>query len=156
MALGAVTATIPVASKWQAGHELTGYGYYNIGAAVAQNDTITFTDIIPAGGVEIVDVIIDTPKIDTNATPTALWIVGDSGDNDRFINDVSGGWDDETTRIRYGVNVASTSSGVIDTGVGYRYTGAASLIAKIDAAVATAASSGFVALMVRYRCSGTV
>jgi len=156
MALGAVTATISVAPKWQPGLEFTSYGYYSIGAAVAQNDTITFTDIIPAGGVEIVEIELQSPKIDTNATPTAVWIVGDATDDNRFIDAVSGGWDDETSHVKYGMNVASTTSGVIATGAGYRYTAAASLIAKIYTAVATAASTGFVALKVRYRCSGTV
>lgn len=157
MALGAVTATIPVAPKWQAGMEFTSYGYYSIGAAVAQNDTITFTDIIPAGGVEIMDVELLTPAIDSNSTPTATWIVGDSGDDNRFIDAVYGGWNNtKISHLKYGINVASTSGGAVATGAGYRYTAKASLIAKINAAVATAASTGFVGLAVRYRCSGTV
>ena len=157
MALGAVTATIPVAAKWQSGLEFTSYGYYSIGAAVAQNDTITFTDIIPAGGVEIIDVELLLPALDTNATPTATVILGDSNDDNRFIDSVYAGWNNtKISHLKFGPNVASTSSGAIATGSGYRYTAKASLILKINAAVATAASSGFVGLAVRYRCSGTV
>ncbi len=150
MALGAVTATITIPPRWQAGQVYTAYGYYTVGAAVAQNDTITFTNIIPKNGVQILSTRLLTPKLDTNATPTGVFILGDSGDDDRLINDVSIGWDDETTHIVYESNVTPSDT----AGIGYRYTDTASLIVKIDAAVATAASTGHIGLWVTYYCCG--
>ena len=152
MALGNVTATITIPPRWQAGQIYTAYGFYTVGAAVAQNDTITFTNIIPANGVEIISTRLMTPKLDTNATPTGVFILGDATDDDRFINDVAIGWDDETTHIVYDSNVAPDVPST--KGIGYRYTSATSLIAKIDAAVGTAASTGHVALWVQYYCCG--
>lgn len=150
MALGNVTATLPYASRWQAGAEYTGAGYYTIGAAVAENDTITFTNIIPANGVQIISTKLQIPKLDTHATPTATLILGDATDDNRFLNDVAGGWDDEVSYATYDINVAGTA----DAGSGYVYTAATSLVLTINAAVATAASTGHVALWVRYYCYG--
>jgi hypothetical protein len=152
MALGNVTATLSYASRWQAGQEYTGYGYYTVGAAVAQNDTITFTNIVPAGGVQIISTRLQIPKLDTNATPTATLILGDATDDNRFINNVSGGWDDEASYVMYDSNVTPDVPSTV--GVGYTYTAATSLILKINAAVATAASTGHIALWVKYYCSG--
>ncbi len=150
MALGNVTATITIPPRWQAGQQYTSVGYYTVGAAVAQNDTITFTNIIPANGVEILSVRLQVPKLDTNATPTAVAIVGDSVDDNRFIDAVSLGWDDETSYVTYDSNTTPAAT----VGVGYRYTAVSSLILKVNAAVATAASTGDIKLWVTYYCCG--
>ena len=152
MALGAVTGTIPVASKWSAGLIEETQGYYTVGAAVAVGDTITFTNIIPAGGVQIISTRIQIPKLDTNATPTATLLLGDATDDNRFIDAVSAGWDDETSYVTYDSNVTPSAT----VGVGYIYTAATSLVLKVGGTMATAASTGHIALWVRYRCVGNV
>lgn len=153
MALGAVTGTIAVAPRWQAGQQYTSVGTYTVGAAVAQNDTITFTSIIPANGVQILSTRLMVPKLDTHATPTGVFILGDATDDNRFIDAVSIGWDDETTHVIYDINVAPVT-GSSGTGAGYIYTAQTSLILKINAAVATAASTGQIGLWVNYYCIG--
>ncbi len=152
MALGAVTATQPFAAQWAPGQQFTSYGYYTIGAAVAAADTITFTSIIPAGGCRIISTRLMTPKIDTHATPTATWDLGDADDADRLINDVAGGWDDEATYAMYDSNVTPAAT----VGVGYTYTTAKSLVLTVTGTMATAASTGHVALWVTYYCVGNV
>lgn len=152
MALGNVLATISIPPRWQAGQIYLAHGYYTVGATVAQNDTITFTDIVHKNGVEIISTRLQVPKLDTNATPTGVFILGDSGDDDRFINDVSMGWDDEATYVSYDINVASST-----TGAGYAYnpsSSATSLVLKVDSAVATAASTGHIGLWMAYYCKG--
>lgn len=152
MALGNVTATLSVPSRWQAGMVYTAHGFYNVGGAVAQNDTITFPSIIPANGVEIISTRLEVPKLDTNATPTGVFILGDANDDDRFMTGVSIGWDDETSHVMYDSNVVPDTPRT--KGIGYRYSATSDLILKINTAVATAASSGLVALWVQYYCSG--
>lgn len=150
MALGAVAGTITVAPRWQAGMEYTAFGSYTVGAAVAQNDTITFTGLIPTNAVQILSTRLQTPKLDTNATPTGTWILGDSTDDNRFIDAVSMGWDDEASYAMYDSNVVpSVANG---TGVGYVYTATTPLILKINTAVATAASTGQLGLWIKYYC----
>lgn len=153
MTLGAVTGTIAVAPRWQAGQQYTSVGAYTVGAAVAQNDTITFTNIIPAGGVQILSTRLLTPKLDTNATPTGVFILGDATDDNRFIDAVSIGWTGAESYIDYDINVAPVS-GSSGTGAGYIYTAQTSLILKINAAVATAASTGQIGLWISYYCIG--
>lgn len=153
MALGAVSGTINLSPRWQAGQEYTAQGSYSVGAAVAQNDTITFASILPTNAVQIISTRLQTPKLDTNATPTAVWILGDATDDNRFIDAVSMGWDDEASYAAYDINVASVA-GSSGTGVGYIYTAQTSLILKINTAVATAASTGMIDLWVKYYCIG--
>lgn len=148
-------------SPWVSGKVLVARAYYDLnGVALAQNDTITATSIIPADGVEVMEVLVSHTELDTNATPTGTYTVGDSGDADRFITSAPMGVNGVTTsgfQIRNGINRATgTTSGVISTGAGYRYTGtsASTLILTVDGAVATGATTGVVHLLVTYRCVG--
>lgn len=148
-------------SIWSAGSVFVARAYYDLnGTGLAQNDTITATNIIPPDGVEIYEVWVSHPELDTNATPTGTYNVGDSGSAARFISSAPMAVNGVTTtgaQVRNGINIATTtSSGVIATGAGYRYTGtsASTLILTVNAAVATAATAGVVHLMVLYRCVG--
>jgi len=148
-------------SPWSSGQIFVARAYYDLnGTGLANADTITATGIIPGDGVEIMEVTVSHPELDTNATPTATYNVGDSGSAARFISSAPLGVNGVTTsgfQIRNGINIATTtSSGVVATGAGYIYIGttSASLILTVNAAVATAATAGVIHLYVTYRCVG--
>jgi hypothetical protein len=148
-------------SPWDAGSILMARAYYDLNSvAIANNDTITATNIIPANGVEILEIFVSHPELDTNASPTGTYNLGDGTTAARFISSAPLGVAGVTTtgfQLRSGINIATTtSSGVIATGAGYRYTGTspASLVLTVNAALATAATSGVIHLLVMYRCVG--
>lgn len=148
-------------SNWSSGDILVARAYYNLnGTGLANTDTITATNIIPGNGVEIMEVMVSHPELDTNATPTGTYNVGDAGNASRFIASAPLGVNGVTTagfQIRNGINiVTTTTSGTISSGAGYIYTGTspASLVLTVNAAVATAATTGVVHLYVTYRCVG--
>jgi hypothetical protein len=148
-------------SPWNSGSFMMAKAYYDLATvALVNGDTITATNIIPGDGVEIIEIFVSHPELDTNATPTGTYNVGDSGNAARFISSAPLGTNGATTagfQIRNSINIATTtSSGVVATGSGYRYTGTspASLILTVNAAVATGATAGVVQLLVIYRCVG--
>lgn len=152
-------------SPWNAGAQYTVRAYFDVsttnsGAGLAQNDTVTATGIIPANGVRIVDVLLAHPELDTNATPTGTFNVGDAGTAARFISGGLMGVNGVTTsgfQIRTGINIiTTTTSGSVVSGAGYIYTGTstASLIVTVASAVATAATTGILHLLVTYECVG--
>lgn len=148
-------------SPWISGEVLCARAYYDLnGVALANADTITADNIIPGDGVEIMEVLVSHPELDTNATPTGTYNVGDSGTAARFISSAPMGVNGVTTsgfQLRNGINIVTgTTSGVVSTGAGYRYTGtsASDLVLTVNAAVATGATAGVVHLLVFYRCVG--
>lgn len=152
---------IDTVSPWSSGQVFVARAYYDLnGVGLANADTITATGIIPSDGVEIMEVMVSHPELDTNATPTGTYNVGDANDADRFIASAPLGVNGVTTtgfQIRNGINLATTtSSGVVATGAGYIYTGTStsSLVLTVNAAIATAATTGVIHLYVTYRCVG--
>lgn len=152
-------------SPWNPGCQYTVRAYFDVsttsgGSGLAQNDTITATGIIPGNGVRIVDVLVAHPELDTNATPTGTFSVGDSGTAARFISGGLMGVNGITTsgfQMRTGINIITTkTNGVVVSGAGYIYTGTstANLIVTVATAVATAATSGILHLLVTYECVG--
>ena len=153
--------SISSSSHWIAGDIQIMTAYYDLnGVALAQNDTITATNIIPGDGVKIYDIYCSHTELDTNATPTGTYQVGDAGSATRFMSSVPMGVNGVTTsgfQIVNRSNFAPTSTnGVVTAGIGYTYTGtsATSLIMTINGAVATGATTGIIFLTVVYRCVG--
>lgn len=150
---------IDTISPWSSGQIFIARAYYDLGGvALANTDTITATNIIPSDGVEIIDVMVYHTELDTNATPTGTYNVGDATSAARFISSAVMGVNGVTTagfQVRNGINIATTtSSGVVATGAGYIYTDNASLVLTVNAAVATGATTGVIHLLVTYRCVG--
>lgn len=151
---------IDAVSPWSAGALFAVRGYYDLnGVGLVNGDTITATNIIAPDGVEIFETWVTFPRLDTNATPTGTFNLGDAVVANRFIasaplgstNTIAG------TQLKAGINVPTvTANGVITSGAGYRYTGTtnSSLVMTVNAAVATAATTGVVHLLVLYRCVG--
>jgi hypothetical protein len=157
--------SIDTKSPWTSGDQYTVRAYFDVsttsgGTGLANTDTITATGLIPANGVKIYDVMVVHPELDTNATPTGTFNVGDAGSATRFISGAPLGVTGVTTtgfQLRTGINIiTTTTSGVVASGAGYIYTGTStsSIIVTVSAAVATAATSGILHLLVTYRCVG--
>lgn len=153
---------VPGRSHWTAGNTEFVTGYYDLaGVALAQNDTITATNIIPGDGVRIYDMYCTHTELDTNATPTGTYNIGDSLNASRFMSSVPMGVNGVTTtgfQIWNRFNFAPTfdSSGNTLTGLGYIYTGTNpySLILTVNGVVATGATTGVIFLTVAYHCIG--
>lgn len=146
---------------WSAGDLQAITAYYDLGGtALVNGDTITATGMIPGDGVKIYDIYCSHTELDTNATPTGTYNVGDSTSAARFISSAPMGANGVTTsgfQITNRSNFAPTSSnGVVTTGLGYIYTGttATDLVLTVNAAVATGATAGVIFLVVLYRCVG--
>lgn len=134
---------------------------YSLETGLASGDTITTpSGALPDNGIRILDILVSHPELDTNATPTGTYDVGDSTDQNRFLSAVVLGVNGVTTSgflINNCINVPQgTTNGVVSTGSGYLYAAGTSpqLILTVISAVATAASSGLIRLKVRYVCSG--
>jgi len=134
---------------------------YSLTTGLANADTITTpSDALPDEGIRIVDVEISHPELDTNATPTGTYNVGDSDDADRFIDGGVMGVTGVTTADYLVLNrinrAQGTTSGVVSSGSGYLYAQGTSpqLIVTIASAVATAASSGVIRMRVWFYCTG--
>jgi len=146
---------------WSAGDLQAITAYYDLaGTALANGDTITATGMIPGDGVKIYDIYTFHTELDSNATPTGTYNVGDANSAARFMSSVPMGINGVTTsgfQITNRSNFAPTSTnGVVTTGLGYIYTGttATDLILTVNAAVATGTTTGVVFLVVLYRCVG--
>lgn len=156
-------------SPWSSGAMYTVRGYFDVsttdgGSGLAENDTITATGIIPNNGVEITEIIVSHPELDTNATPTGTYNVTDATTPSiAFINSARlavNGITSSGALITNRINVAPTyTNGVITAGPGYVYGGSNpttvnSLLLTVNAAVATAATAGIMQLIVTYLCVG--
>lgn len=133
---------------------------YTLTGALVENDTITTpAGALPDEGIRIVDVELVYPELDTHATPTGTFDVGDSDDTNRFVSAVPMGVAGVTTagfQLRQGINIAQgLTSGVVSTGSGYLYAAGTSprLITTVSAAVATGAASGVIRKRVWFYCT---
>jgi len=152
---------ITTTPHWSSGDLQAITAYYDLASvALAQNDTITATGMIPGDGVKIYDIYCSHTELDSNSTPTGTYLIGDVADPDRFMLSVPMGVNGVTTtgfQLTNRSNFAPTSTaGVVTTGLGYIYTGttATDLVLTVDGAVATGATTGVIFLTVLYRCVG--
>jgi hypothetical protein len=134
---------------------------YSLGTGLASGDTITTPSLgLPSNGIRIVDIIVTHPELDTNATPTGTYDIGDSDDQNRFQSASLLGVNGVTTAgftMTNPINIAQgTTNGVVTTGRGYLYAAGTDprLILTVISAVATAATSGVINMKVCYTCSG--
>ena len=134
---------------------------YTLGGALAQNDTITTpSSALPNNGIRIVETELMYPELDTNATPTGTFNVGDGTSATRFVSGVPMGVAGVTTsgfQLRQGINIAQgLTNGVVTSGSGYLYASGTNpqLVVTVGSAVATGASSGVIRLRVTFYCTG--
>lgn len=155
-------------SPWVPGDTYTIGGYFKLTGALVNADTITFTNAIPPSGVRAVEVLVYSTQLDSNATPTGTFSLGDSlADGSaagRFITSGLMGTNQAGRQIQTFSNVAPAfTAGVQTAGVGYLYTtdensnangGYLDLKLTVTNAVATAAATGTIWVYFTYYCEG--
>lgn len=109
----------------------------NAGAALEVNDVLEMIKV--QKGFRVLEVILETPDLDTGGSPTIELSVGDGGSATRFISGA-------------GSTIAETSGGFarLSTvgGLGYKYTEDDTIDVKVTTGPATGATSGVIKLAV--------
>lgn len=149
--------------KWESGQLYCVDFEYDVssGSALANADTITTpSGALSGDGIRIVDVEVSHPELDSNATPTGTYDVGDSGAAARFIDGAVMGVNGVTTAgylVYNRINIAQAlTSGVVSAGSGYLYAQGTDpqLILTVASAVATGVASGIIRMRVWFYCTG--
>lgn len=145
--------------RWEAGKlYFVEFDYSNANVTFGSGDTITTpAGALPNNGISIADVEVISNALDTNATPTATFNVGDSGSAARFISSANAGSSVSGAQVKTYINIAQTlSSGNVATGPNYVYAQGTSpqLILAFNAAFATANTAPIIRMKVWYWCTG--
>ncbi|GEM_PF-5837438 len=159
-------------SPWVPGEDMLAVAYFTLSAAFVLGDTIIIPNMVPPAGVDVMEVYVYHPLLDTNATPLGTYDFGDNQADTyqlaRFLLNapmgVTGG---ATTQIKNFCNVTPTFvSGVQFTGIGYHYNndqqtpgtnaGYWNGVLTVTAAPATGATTGTMVFAFKYRCSGLI
>lgn len=75
----AYSGTIDIAGKGgELGKQLQATGHYALAGALVNADTIKFANLLPAAGSKVVSLMVVYPELDTDASPTGTWTVGNS------------------------------------------------------------------------------
>lgn len=111
-------------------------GEYNIGAALALNDTIELFDLPPRA--RIIGGFVKSADFDTNGTPTIVLAVGDAADDDRYFSALTVG------------QTGGIASMLAATGLDFVTTQKTRVIAKVTAAPATSATTGQLVVVLHY------
>ena len=155
------------------GHTFRVGAYFELTGALANGDTIVATNFIPPDGVVILSALVYFAPLDTNATPTGTFELGDNQTDGpaafRFITAASlgavGGGSAGQVHV-YANTAPAFTNGVQTRGVGYMYAdnentttsnnGYYNMVLTVTAGLATAAATGTVYLEVDYLCQGNV
>jgi len=133
---------------------------YTLAGAVVTGDTFTTpAGALPSNGIRIAEVEVIAPRLDTNATPTGTFEVGDATDANRFIDAAPmgvTGITSATYQIRQCINIPQgLTAGVVSTGSNYLYGSgtAPRLVMTLGGTIATAAATGTIRLKVSFYCT---
>jgi hypothetical protein len=133
---------------------------YTLAGAVVTGDTFTTpANALPSNGIRIAEIEVISPELDTDATPTATFDVGDATDADRFIAAAPAGLNGVTTsgaQMSTKINIAQgLTSGVVSTGSNYLYGSgtAPRIVMTLGGVVATAQTAGTIRLKVSFYCT---
>lgn len=130
------TVTIP-ARAGERGIQTTGMGSYALTGALVNADTITWTDAVPLGTqAKIVGFRFFSVELDTNASPTMLFKVGDGTDDDGYLTSKGGGVGLQNSLAG---QLAYFGDGAI---IGTATQAGRNIVLTVSAAVATGATSG--------------
>jgi hypothetical protein len=147
-------------AKWSTGTDQRIEFQYTLAGAVVTGDTYTIpASSLPNNGFRILEVEVISPELDTDATPTATFSVGDTNSATRFINAAPAGINGVTTsgyQMHTKINIAQgLTSGVVSTGSNYLYSSGTSprLVMTIGGTVATAQTAGTIRMIVTFRCT---
>lgn len=141
------SATIDVEGRaGRIGQQLTASGYYTLTGGItghaSTGDTITFSNIIPRSGAKVVGLQVVSPELDTDASPTGTFIVGNSDDDNGYVLTENCGLPAQAPANGKQLSVTGTGA-LIGTVVTNR-----DIIIEYTAALATSATSGTIRLNV--------
>ncbi len=124
----------------------------------ANTDTITTpAGALPNNGITIADVEVISNALDTNATPTATYSVGDANLSNRFISSANAGNAISGAQVKNYINIAQVlTAGVVTSGPNYIYVqgSAPQLVLTFTNNFATANTSPIIRMKVWYWCTG--
>lgn len=133
---------------------------YTLAGAVVSGDTFTTpADALPENGLRIAEIEVISPELDTDATPTGTFEVGDATDANRFISAAPMGVNGVTTsgfQMSTKINIAQgLTSGVVSTGTNYLYGSGTSprIVMTLGGTIATAQTAGTIRLKVSFYCT---
>ena len=134
------------------------YAFSSVG--LANGDTITTPlNALPINGCVILETEVISSQLDTNATPTGTFDLGDAGLITRFIDAAYMGTGNAFGQVKVNINKAQTlTANVVTSGAGFLYPDGSNpqLVLTVISAVATAATTGYIRLKVFYNCDGDV
>lgn len=124
--------TITISGKaGEIGTQSKARGEFALPGALADTDTITWSNLLPKGGAKVIDVQVFGVEVDTNATPTLTYTVGDGTDADGYITTKTG------AAGASGQHFAKGDGALVDTDVTGR-----DVVLTVTADPATGATSG--------------
>lgn len=90
--MAAKTGSVLVAGKTgELGQQYDAVGYIDLDAALATTNTYTIANLFPKGKYKVVGFDFWSPELDTNASPTLTFSVGNSDDPDGYLKTINGG-----------------------------------------------------------------
>lgn len=110
-------------------------GEYTFGTEIEDTDTITWSNILPQGGAKVHSFRIYGVELDSNATPTATFVVGDGTDADGYLTTKGGAVGLQNSLA--GQLVYFGDGALLDTNVT-----STDIVLTMTAATATGASTG--------------
>lgn len=140
----AYTGTVVGTPRYDQGKDFTEQGYYTLGGAVASGDTFTFSNILPDAPVIVKDVVVIAPELDTDASPTGTFTVGDGTDADGYIAGGLMGASGAAGQIKFHANgdLVNTTS----------RPSSRNIVITLGGTVATAQTAGKIRVLVTYSC----
>lgn len=139
----AYTGTVVIAARaGERGGQHTGYLEYDLGGvALANTDTITWTNAVPLKAqAKVVGLDYASPELDTNATPTMLFTIGDGTDADGYLASKGGA---VTLSNSLANQLIFKGDGAI---IGTATQAGRNIVLTVTAAVATGATTGKIRL----------
>jgi hypothetical protein len=137
------------------------FEYAFITTGLVNGDTITTPlNGLPVNGCVILETEVIASQLDTNATPTGTFNLGDAALATRFINSAFMGTGNAFGQLKVNINKAQTlaANNVVTAGAGFLYPDGSNpqLVLTVNAALATTATTGYIRLKVFYNCDGDV
>ena len=135
--MAALTGTVVNAGRsGERGQQFVATGTYALTGALVNADTITWSNFFPSGKFKLVSLEVYGPELDTNATPTMKFKIGDGTTVDAYLTEKGGALGLQNSlpsQLFYKGDGAS---------IGTSFTGLRNLVMTVTAAVATGATSG--------------
>ena len=138
----AYTQTTPLnPARWEPGLMTSVTSVYALTGAVVTADTFTFSGMFPGNSFQPIDVEVWGAELDTNASPTATIIVGNSDDDNGYVTSKTAGGAAQQFYVKgdgdlLGDTLTNTS-----------------VVVTLGGTVGTAASSGNIFVKTTYICN---